>query len=233
MTSMTAVVKAAAGPGAEIDQVDVPEPKGADVLIEVAASSICGTDVHIFDWNEWAQRHIKPPRVFGHEMSGRIVATGPDVQGLPPGTFVAAETHVVDHTCRQCRRGLYHLCENTRVLGVDRDGSFARYVLLPAENCWRNAPGLSPEVAALQEPFGNAVHAATAGALKDNAVAIYGIFGRRIWDTWERTSSYLSTGKVDVSPLITHRFPLDDFQEAMAQMKSGRSGKVVLLPNGG
>ena len=175
MTSMTAVVKAAAGPGAEIDQVDVPEPKGADVLIEVAASSICGTDVHIFDWNEWAQRHIHPPRVFGHEMSGRIVATGPEVKGLAPGTFVAAETHVVDHTCRQCRRGLYHLCENTRVLGVDRDGSFARYVLLPAENCWRNAPGLSPEVAALQEPFGNAVHAATAGALKDNAVAIFGL----------------------------------------------------------
>src|SRR2546430_7780524 len=84
------------------------------------------------------------------------------------------ETHVVDHTCRQCRRGLYHLCENTRVLGVDRDGSFARYVLLPAENCWRNAPGLSPEVAALQEPFGNAVHAATAGSLKDSAVAIFG-----------------------------------------------------------
>jgi threonine 3-dehydrogenase len=280
-------------------------------------------------------------------MSGRIVATGPEVKDLKPGAFVAAETHVVDHTCPQCRRGLYHLCENTLVLGVDRDGSFARYVLLPAENCWRNAPGLSPEVAALQEPFGNAVHAATAGALKDNAVAIfglgpiglcavgiakaegaaavygiepnpyrrelaermgatavfapsastvddirrvnggvgvdvvlemsghpvaieqglqvlhrggwmsllgigdrpvtldlndlvvtkgitiYGIFGRRIWDSWERTSNYLSTGTVDVSPLITHRYPLDDFQEAMAQMKSGRSGKVVLLPNGG
>ena len=347
MTSMTAVVKAAAGPGAEIDQVAIPEPAGKDVLIEVAASSICGTDVHIFDWNDWAQRHIQPPRVFGHEMSGHVVATGPDVTDLKPGTFVAAETHVVDHTCRQCRRGLYHLCENTRVLGVDRDGSFAHYVLLPAENCWRNAAGLSPEIAALQEPFGNAVHAALAGPLKDNVVAIfglgpiglcavgiaraegagaiygvepnpfrrelalrmgatavfapsnstvqdlklanggvgvdvvlemsghpmaieqglrvlhrggwisllglgdapatldlndlvvtkgitiYGIFGRKIWETWERTSHYLSTGKVDVTPLITHRFPLDDFQEAMAQMKSGRSGKVVLLPSGG
>ena len=347
MTSMTAVVKATAGPGAEIDQVAVPEPHGKDVLIEVSASSICGTDVHIFDWNDWARRHIHPPRVFGHEMSGRIAAVGNEVSDLKPGTFVAAETHVVDHTCRQCQRGLYPLCENVRVLGVDRDGSFARYVLLPAENCWRNAPGLSPEVAALQEPFGNAVHAATAGPLKENVVAIfglgpiglcavgiaraegaaavygiepnpyrrelaermgatavfppsamtvedirrtnggvgvdvvlemsghpvaveqglqvlhnggwisllgigdrpvtldlndlvvtksitiYGIFGRRIWDTWERTSSYLSTGKVDVSPLITHRFPLDDFQEAMAQMKSGRAGKVVLLPNGG
>ncbi len=144
MTSMTAVVKATAGPGAEIDQVAIPEPKGKDVLIEVFASSICGTDVHIFDWNDWARRHIHPPRVFGHEMSGRIVAAGPEVRDLIPGTFVAAETHVVDHTCRQCQRGLFHLCENVRVLGVDRDGSFARYVLLPAENCWRNAPGLTP-----------------------------------------------------------------------------------------
>src|ERR1700726_1455449 len=347
MTSMTAVVKATAGPGAELDQVAIPEPKGKDVLIGVAASSICGTDVHIFDWNEWARRHIHPPRVFGHEMSGWIAAVGPEVHDLIPGTFVAAETHVVDHTCRQCQRGLYHLCENVRVPGVDRDGCFARSVRPPAENCWRNAQGLTPEIAALQEPFGNAVHAATAGPLKDNAVAIfglgpiglcavgvaraegaaavygiepnpyrrelaermgatavfapsdqtvaeirkvnggvgvdvvlemsgyptavqqglqvlhnggwisllgigdspvtldlndlvitkgitiYGIFGRRIWDTWERTSNYLSTGKVDVSPLITHRFPLDDFQEAMAQTKSGRAGKVVLLPNGG
>src|SRR5256884_8005759 len=108
-------------------------------------------------------------------MSSRSVTTGPAFKDPAPVTSVAAETHVVDHTCRQCRRGLYRLCENTRVLGVDRDGSFARYVLLPAENCWRNAPGLSPEVAALQEPFGNAVHAATAGPLKDNAAAVLGL----------------------------------------------------------
>ncbi len=343
---MTAVVKATAAPGAGLEQVPIPEPSGHDVLIEVAASSICGTDVHIYDWNDWAKRHIHPPRVFGHEMSGRIVAIGDGVKDIQPGAFVAAETHIVDRTCRQCQRGLFHLCENVRVLGVDRNGSFARYVVLPAENCWRNAPGLTPEVAALQEPFGNAVHAATAGPLKDNVVAVFGcgpiglcaigiaraegaaavygiepnpfrrelaermgatatfapspqtadeikrrnggagvdvvleisgnpmaveqglqvlhsggwisllgigdrpvtldlndlvvtkgitihgIFGRRIWDTWERTSAYLSSGRVDVTPLITHRFPLDDFQEAMAQMKSGRSGKVVLLPTG-
>jgi threonine 3-dehydrogenase len=346
MTSMTAVVKATAAPGAGLEQVPIPEPSGHDVLIEVAASSICGTDVHIYDWNDWAKRHIHPPRVFGHEMSGRIVAIGDGVKDIQPGAFVAAETHIVDRTCRQCQRGLFHLCENVRVLGVDRNGSFARYVVLPAENCWRNAPGLTPEVAALQEPFGNAVHAATAGPLKDNVIAVFGcgpiglcaigiaraegaaavygiepnpfrrelaermgatatfapsprtadeikrrnggagvdvvleisgnpmaveqglqvlhsggwisllgigdrpvtldlndlvvtkgitihgIFGRRIWDTWERTSAYLSSGRVDVTPLITHRFPLDDFQEAMAQMKSGRSGKVVLLPTG-
>lgn len=341
---MTAVVKATASPGAGLQQVPIPEPSPGEVLIEVTASSICGTDVHIFDWNDWASRHIRPPRVFGHEMSGRVVGVGKDVTDIAPGIFVAAETHIVDHTCRQCQRGLYHLCENVRVLGVDRNGSFARFVVLPAENCWRNAAGLTPEVAALQEPFGNAVHAATAGPLKDNVVAVYGcgpiglcaigiaraegaaavyavepnpyrrelaermgatatfapsadtvnqirranggagvdvvleisghpmaveqglqslhsggwisllgigdrsvtldlndlvvtkgitihgIFGRRIWDTWERTSAYLSSGRVDVTPLITHRFPLGDFQEAMAQMKSGRSGKVVLLP---
>src|SRR5207245_6810713 len=112
MTSMTAVVKVTAGPGAELDQVAIPEPAASDVLIEVAASSICGTDVHIFDWNDWARRHIQPPRVFGHEMSGRVVATGRYVQGLEQGTYVAAETHVVDHTCHQCRRGLFHLSEN-------------------------------------------------------------------------------------------------------------------------
>src|SRR5438046_7200379 len=127
------------------------------------------------DGTAWAGRERPPPRVAGHEMAGRVVAAGPEVRGIEPGTDGAAETHVVDHTCRQCRRGLYHLCENVRVLGVDRDGSFARYVLLPAENCWRNAPGLSPEVAALQEPFGNAVHAALAGPLKDNAVAVFGL----------------------------------------------------------
>src|SRR2546430_16125929 len=103
MTSMTAVVKATAGPGAELDQIAIPEPTGKDVLIEVAASSICGTDVHIFDWNDWARRHIHPPRVFGHEMSGRIVATGPEVSGLTLGTFVAAERSEERRVGKECR----------------------------------------------------------------------------------------------------------------------------------
>jgi threonine 3-dehydrogenase len=346
MPSMTAVVKATAAPGAELVQVKVPEPAGTDVLVEVLATSICGTDVHIYDWNHWAAGRIHPPRVFGHEMAGRVVAVAGPVDRVKVGDYIAAETHVVDHTCRQCLRGQFHLCENLRILGVDRDGSFARYVLLPADNCWQNAPGLTPEVAALQEPFGNAVHAATAGPLAGNTLAvfgcgpiglcaigiaraegaaavfavepnpyrqdlarrmgadqvitpsgstvaelkrangglgvdvvlemsgnpmaiqhglevlhaggwisllglgdaratldlnelvvlkgltIYGIAGRKIWDTWEKTSRYLSKGLVDVGPLITHRFPLSDFHEAMSIMKSRRSGKVVLMPDG-
>jgi threonine 3-dehydrogenase len=346
MPSMTAVVKATAAPGAELARVTVPEPTGRDVLVEVLATSICGTDVHIYDWNHWAAGRIHPPRVFGHEMSGRVVGVGGQVDRVKPGDFVAAETHVVDHTCGQCLRGQFHLCENLRILGVDRDGSFARYVLLPADNCWRNADGLTPEVAALQEPFGNAVHAATAGPLPGNTVAvfgcgpiglcaigiaraegaaavfavepnpyrqelarrmgadrviapsastvdelkrtngglgvdvvlemsghpmaiqqglevlhaggwisllglgdaratldlnelvvlkgltIYGITGRKIWDTWEKTSRYLSQGLVDVTPLITHHFPLTEFEDAITLMRSGRSGKVVLMPDG-
>ena len=98
MTSMTAVVKATAAPGAELARIPIPEPGPKDVLIEVAASSICGTDVHIFDWNDWARAHIRPPRVFGHEMSGRVVAVGNAVADLQVGDYVSAETHVVDHT---------------------------------------------------------------------------------------------------------------------------------------
>lgn len=346
MPSMTAVVKATSGPGAEIAQVPIPEPSPNEVLVEVLATSICGTDVHIYEWNAWAAGRIRLPRVFGHEMSGRVAAVGVGVTTVRSGDFIAAETHVVDHSCPQCLRGQYHFCENQRIVGVDRDGSFARFVLIPAENCWRNASNLSREVAALQEPFGNAVHAATAGPLRDRTVAIfgcgpiglcaigvaraegaaavfavepnpyrrtlaermgassilepssstvealrranggagldvvlemsghpmaieqglhslhpggwmsllglgdarvsldlnelvvlkgitlYGITGRRIWETWEQTSHYLSSGRVDVTPLITHRFPLRDFAEAMALITSGRTGKVVLMPNG-
>src|SRR5712691_7374366 len=180
MPSMTAVVKATAGPGAEVAQVKVPEPVGTDVLVEVLATSICGTDVHIYDWNHWAAGRIHPPRVFGHEMAGRVVAVAGPVDRVKVGDYIAAETHVVDHTCRQCLRGQFHLCENLRILGVDRDGSFARYVLLPADNLRShgvrgdgpvpryvvhvaanrgdNAHGLTPEVAALQQPFVNEVH---------------------------------------------------------------------------
>src|SRR2546430_14078702 len=124
MTSMTAVVKATAGPGAELDQIAIPEPTGKDVLIEVAASSICGTDVHIFDWNDWARRHIHPPRVFGHEMAGRVGAAGPQGRGVEPGAHVAAETHVVGHTRPPGGRGLYHFCGDVRGVGGGRRRSF-------------------------------------------------------------------------------------------------------------
>jgi threonine 3-dehydrogenase len=345
---MRAIVKQTPAPGATLGDVPTPELAPGETLVEVLATSICGTDLHIYDWNPWAAARIHPPRVFGHEMAGRVRALGPGVERIAVGDYVAAETHIVDHTCRQCRLGLLHICQNLRILGVDRDGSFAQFVALPAENLWRTDPRLEPAVAALQEPFGNAVHAVLAGPVAGSTVAVfgcgpiglcaiaiaraegatavhavdvnpyrlqladrmgattvvdasrqdpvaairaanrgeavdaclemsghpqavvqalevlrsggwisllglgdgpvtldlntlvvlkgitvYGVTGRRIFQTWEKTSELLAGGKVDVTPIITHRLALEDFEAAMALLKSGQSGKIVLYPNGG
>ncbi len=344
---MRAILKASPTPGAILTEVPIPEPGPDEALVEVLASSICGTDVHIYDWNAWAARRIRPPRIFGHELAGRVRRVGSGVRQVGIGDYVAAETHVVDHTCRQCRLGLTYICQNVKIVGVDRDGSFAQFVVLPAENLWPTDPQLEPAIAALQEPFGNAVHATLAGPIADRQVAIfgcgpiglcaigvaraegaagvyaidvnplrlelaermgatvavngargdpvrairaanggedvdvslemsghpvavrqalevlrsggwisllglgdapvtldlntlvvlkgitvYGITGRRIFETWERTAALLGSKRVDVGPIVTHRLPLEDFEEAMALLKAGKTGKIVLYPNG-
>jgi threonine 3-dehydrogenase len=345
---MRAILKPAPGPGATLADVPAPVPGPDEALVEIQATSICGTDLHIYDWNAWAARRIKPPRVFGHEMAGHVRQVGDRVTQVRVGDYVAAETHIVDHTCRQCRLGLTHICQNVRIVGVDRDGSFAQLVTLPAETLWHTDPRLDAATAALQEPFGNAVHATLAGPIADQTVAIFGcgpiglcaigvalaegaaavyavdvnpfrlelaermgatavinaraqdpvvalkaanhgdevdvclemsgnpaataqalealrsggwisllglgdapvtldlntlvimkgitifgVTGRRIWATWERTSALLTSGRVDVAPIMTHRLPLEDFEEAMALLKAGKTGKIVLYPNGG
>lgn len=155
---MYAVVKKQQEPGAEITTVDVPKIKKDEVLINVKAASICGTDVHIWDWNEWAQNRVKKiPLILGHELTGEVVELGPDVTALHEGDMVSAETHIVDGTCYQCKTDRMHLCQNLQILGVDRDGAFAEYVALPERNAWKNDPHLDPAIASLQEPLGNAV----------------------------------------------------------------------------
>lgn len=345
---MRAILKPAPGPGATLAHLPAPVPGPDEALVEIQATSICGTDLHIYDWNAWAAGRIKPPRVFGHEMAGHVRQVGDRVTQVRVGDYVAAETHIVDHTCRQCRLGLTHICQNVRIVGVDRDGSFAQLVTLPAETLWHTDPRLDAATAALQEPFGNAVHATLAGPIADQTVAIFGcgpiglcaigvalaegaaavyavdvnpfrlelaermgatavinakakdpvvalkaanrgdevdvclemsgnpvataqalgslrsggwisllglgdepvsldlntlvimkgitifgVTGRRIFATWERTSALLTSGRVDVTPIITHRLPLEDFEEAMALLKAGKTGKIVLYPNGG
>jgi threonine 3-dehydrogenase len=154
-----AIVKARKAPGGELRSVPDPSPGPGEVLVRVVASSICGTDVHIWKWNAWARSRIrKVPMVFGHELAGEIVAVGPGVKLLAVGDHVSAETHLVDGTCYQCRTGKMHICENVQVLGVDRDGVFAEYAVLPELNAWKNDPHLDPALAAVQEPLGNAVH---------------------------------------------------------------------------
>jgi threonine 3-dehydrogenase len=341
---MRALVKETAAPGAAIREVPIPAPGPGEVLVRVEAASVCGTDVHIERWDEWAQENFgPPPMIFGHEMAGTIVDRGPGATRIPIGTLVAAETHVVDWTCYQCRTNRSYVCQNLRILGVHRAGSFAQYVAIPEVNAWPSE-GLSPEIAALQEPLGNAVFASlvedVAGqtavvtgcgpiglmsiavlkmagaravyatdikperramaermgadlvldaALDDvpgrlralthgdgvdivvemsgssaalhqglaavtnggrvsllgthampatidlsqevifKGIRIYGITGRRLFDTWYRASALLQEG-LDLTPIITHRLPLSDYATAFDLVAAGHAGKIVLLP---
>jgi threonine 3-dehydrogenase len=349
---MRALRKTGAEPGASLVEIPVPVPGEGEVLVRVHAASICGTDLHIFDWNEWAARRIaRLPMTFGHEVAGTIEAVGTEVHHLEPGAFVAAETHIACGRCSTCRGGRPHICENLRILGVDTDGAFAEYVVLPSANAWVVGEGIHPDVASIMEPFGNGVHAAfgTGGGedIATNAVAVLGcgpiglfavgiarslgawkviavepnpnrrskarelgadllidptvidpvaavmdatagvgaevvlemsgnagaidegtrmlarggrmsllglpdgpvtldlndqvifkearlqgITGREMFRTWQQTTTLLSTGRVDVSPVITHRFPLTSFEEAFATTAAGDAGKVILLPGG-
>ncbi len=156
---MQAYVKSRRAPGGDLQRIPDPTPGDGEVLVRVRAASVCGTDVHLWAWNDWAQRRVRRlPLTLGHELSGEIVALGRGVKGLEVGDHVSAETHIADGTCYQCRTGRMHICENVEVLGVDHDGVFAEYAVLPALNAWKNDPKLDPALASIQEPLGNAVH---------------------------------------------------------------------------
>jgi threonine 3-dehydrogenase len=145
------------------------------VLVEVEAASVCGTDLHIERWDGWAQRRISPPLTLGHEFAGTVVETGPGVRDVAVGDYVSAESHVTCGACANCRTGRAHMCEHTSILGVERDGAFARYVVVPASVVWQNDRAkLPPEIATLQEPFGNAVFAASGEDLPGRSVAVLG-----------------------------------------------------------
>lgn len=155
---MNAIVKSKRQPGAEITKVNTPKIKEGEVLVKVEAASICGTDIHIWDWNEWAQNRIKRvPFIFGHEVAGKVVEIGKNVSNVQVGDKVSAETHIADGTCYQCKTDRKHICKNMQILGVDRDGVFAEHFALPEENAWKNDPHLDPAIASVQEPLGNAV----------------------------------------------------------------------------
>jgi threonine 3-dehydrogenase len=349
---MRALRKTAAEPGARLLRVPIPAAGPGEVLIRVHAASVCGTDLHILEWNDWARERIRGlPMTFGHEVAGTVEASGPEVHHLRRGTFVAAETHIACGVCRTCRTGRAHVCENLRILGVDVDGAFADFVVIPAANAWVVDSGIDPSVASVMEPFGNAVHAVmgtegggdveagdvvvigcgpiglfavgiaraagasrvvavepnayrrdlagkmgadivldptsadpvraieelTAGhgvpvvvemsgdpraidqgtrllarggrmsllGLPEGPVALdltdqvifkearlLGITGREMFRTWQQTQTMLASGMVDVTPVLTHRLGLEDFADAFDALRSGRSGKVILYPDG-
>src|SRR3989440_3227318 len=171
---MLAVVKPEAAPGAEIREVTVPSYGRNDVLVKVKVASICGTDLHIYEWDRWAQGRIHPPLIPGHEFCGEVVAFGNEVTSVKEGDFVSAEMHVACGKCLQCRTGEAHICQNVKIIGVDADGAFAEYVVIPESNIWKLDPEIPQEYASILDPLGHAVHSVLAGEVAAKTVAITG-----------------------------------------------------------
>jgi threonine 3-dehydrogenase len=171
--AVQAVVKPSAAPGLVLADVPEPQPGEGELLLRVTAASVCGTDVHLYDWNPWAAARVHPPRVIGHEICGEVVGRGPGAD-LPDGERVAVESHIVCRDCNSCRRGDFHVCLNTRILGVDVDGGFTTLVAVPQVNVFAVSDDTTSEVAAALEPFGNAVHACSYGDLAGRTVAVFG-----------------------------------------------------------
>ncbi|MES2461125.1 MAG: L-threonine 3-dehydrogenase [Armatimonadota bacterium] len=171
---MKALVKSFAKPGIWME--DVPEPRIGmnDVLIRVRYTGICGTDIHIYKWDDWAQRTIPVPMVVGHEFVGEVVEVGSNVADFHPGEIVSGEGHVVCGRCRNCLAGRRHLCKDTQGVGVNRPGAFAEYVVLPMTNIWHHDPSIDLEVASIFDPFGNAVHSALSFPLLGEDILITG-----------------------------------------------------------
>jgi len=171
---MRAIVKTRPVPGVSLEEVPVPALGPGQLLIRMKKVAICGTDVHIYEWNEWARKTIRVPQILGHEFVGRIAEIGDGVSGFSVGERVSGEGHIVCGVCRSCRAGRRHLCTNTVGVGVNRDGCFAEYLLLPATNAWHVADSIPSRIAAIFDPYGNATHATLSFDLVGEDVLITG-----------------------------------------------------------
>jgi threonine 3-dehydrogenase len=171
---MKALVKSRPEPGLWLEEIPIPEIGINDVLIRVKRASICGTDIHILNWDDWAKRTIRVPMAIGHEFMGEIVAVGSNVSDFFPGQIVSGEGHVVCGRCRNCLAGRRHLCAHTSGVGVNRPGAFAEYIALPMTNVWVHRNAVDPEVAGIFDPFGNAVHTALAFPVLGEDVLVTG-----------------------------------------------------------
>ena len=335
-----ALVKESAGPGFVLKDVPIPTIRDDEVLIRVRRAGVCGTDVHIYEWDDWAKGRCKPPFVVGHEFAGEVTQVGQLVTDVRVGDRVTAEGHIVDGRCPLCRTGNAHVCPYTKIIGVDRDGCFAEYIAMPATNVWHLDDNVSFDIGGIHDPMGNAFHtaltasipgstvlvtgcgpigifavgicraagasriiatdvndkrlalartmgandavhpqeaervvkAATGGLGVDvvlemsgvpsavhqafalvrvggrvqmlgipakpmevnlateiifKGITIYGVVGRKMYDTWIQMTQFLRSGQFDPTPVITHRFPLERFDDAIAAIKGGEAGKVI------
>ncbi len=171
---MLAVMKKVKGPGAEVVTVDIPQIKPNEVLVKVKATSICGTDAHIYKWDPWAENRIKPPMIFGHECAGEVVQVGNLVKRIQVGDYVSAETHIPCGHCYQCLTGHQHICQNLKILGVDIDGCFAEYVAVPEVCAWINDKSIPWDIASVQEPFGNATYTVMESQVSAKVIGVMG-----------------------------------------------------------
>jgi len=172
--TMKALRKTRAGKGLQMEVVPVPTIGQTDVLVRVKATSICGTDLHIYGWDRWSQGRIKPPVTLGHEFCGVVERTGEEVAAVKPGDFVSAEMHLNCGHCQQCRLGEAHICHNLRIIGIDIDGAFAEFVKIPATNIWKLDSAIPEHYGAILDPLGNAVHTVLAGPIAGQTVLVTG-----------------------------------------------------------
>ncbi len=200
---MKAVLKEKPEPGFVVREVDIPEVGPNDLLVKVRKAAICGTDSHIYAWDEWSQNRIKPPLIVGHELCGDIVEVGSNVDGFKTGDFISAESHIPCGYCYQCRNDQQHICGNLKILGVDTDGCFAEYARIPAVVGWKNPPDMDPDVAAVQEPLGNSVYAVLAEEdVAGRAVAVFGCGSAGMFST----AVAHAAGAYPVISIIKHEF---------------------------
>lgn len=172
--TMKALRKMQAGKGLQIEKMQVPSIGSTDVLVRVKATSICGTDLHIYGWDRWSRGRIKPPVTLGHEFCGVVERVGEEVSAVQAGDFVSAEMHVNCGHCHQCRLGHSHICQNLRIIGIDIDGAFAEFVKIPATNIWKLDSAIPEHYGAILDPLGNAVHTVLAGAIAGQTALVTG-----------------------------------------------------------
>jgi threonine 3-dehydrogenase len=248
METMWAVRKRGPAPGLALEEVSVPAPADDEVLVEVEAASVCGTDLHIFRWDAWARHRISPPLTLGHEFAGTVVALGRNVRHVAEGDYVSAESHVTCGACYHCRTGRAHMCEQTQILGVDRNGAFAQYVVEHNEG---EHPDVVFEMSGAREAIVDAFRIARNGGrvilfgipaqpveldvaeeLIFKNLNVSAVSGREVFATWYKTRWLLEHGVVDLRPLITEQLGLTEFDRAFALLESGEACKIVLRPNG-
>lgn len=244
--TMRAVRKMSPEKGFSIEEIPIPAIEPDEVLVQVEAAGICGTDLHIWKWDSWSQQRIKTPLTVGHEFSGIVVETGAKVEHCKVGDYVSAESHITCGMCFQCRTGQAHLCPKTEILGVDREGAFAEYVAVPERVIWQNnREKISPDVAALQEPFGNAVFATLNQDITGKSVAIFGcgpigLFSIGIASASGAAAVYaidLNSFRLDLAKTMgaSHLFnpkEHDDFVHALTAINQGQGIDVVLEMSG-